>query len=78
MGKGDTEKKEEAETKEAVVEEATADQLEAQWGGDDEIDIDMGDEILAETAKDGEEAKETDENQDSDIFVPPNAGPDPI
>lgn len=51
VGKGDNDKKEEGEEKEAAVIEATADQLEAQWGGDDEIDIDMGDEILAEAEK---------------------------
>lgn len=38
----------------------------------------MGDEILAEADKVENGVLEPEENQDSDIFVPPNAGADPI
>ena len=52
------------------------------WGDDDELDIDMGDDLgiddgdkdNADPLIDGMDAA----NADSDIFVPPSTGPDPI
>lgn len=59
---------------EEVKEEATLDQLEgAAWGDEDEIDIDMGDDPAI--APDQTEAAV---ELDSDIFVPPSHGADPI
>lgn len=62
----------------AAPEEATAEQLEADWGGDDDIDIDMGEDIMAAAEKAEDGGEPLDSNEDSDIFIPPNAGADPI
>jgi len=59
---------------EEVKEEATADQLEGtNWGDEEEIDIDMGDDP-AIAADQPELAAEL----DNEFFVPPNHGADPI
>lgn len=79
VGKTGTETTEATEQKEAAPEEATAEQLEADWGGDDDIDIDMGEDMLAGAEPEAVDGVEnTDSNVESDIFVPPNAGADPI
>ena len=78
VGKSDAEATENKESKEAPPEEATAEQLEADWGGDDDIDIDMGDDMLAGAEPEADGAEQVDANVDSDIFVPPNAGADQI
>lgn len=63
-----------------AVEEATLENLDgAQWGdGDDPIDIDMGEDLVANAdnadGADGQAAG----GQDGDIFVPPAQGADPI
>jgi hypothetical protein len=62
------------ETVEEVKEEATVEQLEGTaWGDEDDIDIDMGDDP-AIAADQPEQTVE----EESDIFVPPNHGADPI
>jgi len=50
---------------------------EAEWGGDDDLDIDA-DEILGSANKEGELINVDGVDEDSDIFVPPSAGIDPI
>jgi hypothetical protein len=55
---------------------------DAWGGGEDDIDIDMADDILggadanADAGADGAGALDT--AADSDIFVPPSAGVDPL
>ena len=63
-----------------MVEEATLDNLgEAQWGEEDEIDIDMGDDLMAGEGEKGDADPFIDGTGiESDIFVPPSAGPDPL
>ena len=64
------------ETKEEAP-EATIEQLEgAQWGDEDEIDIDMGDDLVPDGEQPAGQSLAMEE--DSDIFVPPNQGSDPI
>lgn len=59
---------------EEVQEEATVDQLEgAAWGDEDEIDIDMGDDPAI-----APDQPDTVAELESDIFVPPSHGADPI
>ena len=59
---------------EEVKEEATIDQLEgAAWGDEDDIDIDMGDDPAI-----APDQTETVAELESEIFVPPNHGADPI
>lgn len=65
------------------VEEATLENLEdAAWGEADGIDIDMGDDILAQEgagATGGDPFLDGDATtMDTDIFVPPSAGADPL
>jgi len=64
-----------------AVEEATLENLDgAQWGDDEEpIDIDMGEELggLGD-AQDGPDGKAAEGTQNSDIFVPPAHGAEPI
>lgn len=50
------------------------------WGEEDDgIDIDMGEDIMAETAASGTGDDLIDgDNIESDIFVPPSAGADPL
>jgi len=73
-----------AVTKE-TVQEATLENLDdGNWGDDDELDIDMGDDIMADGAADDKQKGDPlidgmdAANADSDIFVPPSVGPDPI
>ena len=61
------------------VEEATLDNMDAAWE-EEGIDIDMPDDLMAEDNKgtgdpliDGDTS-----NMDTDIFVPPNPGPDAL
>jgi len=72
-----------AETKETVQEATLENMDDGNWGDDDELDIDMGDDLMADNADnqengdpliDGMDAA----NADSDIFVPPSLGADPI
>lgn len=65
------------DTQQEIIEEANIDG--AEWGGDDDIDIDMGADMLGDAA--GVDAPldiNDDGNGFSDIFVPPSSGPDPI
>lgn len=64
------------EKTEEVKEEATIEQLEGNaWGDEEEIDIDMGDDpAIPADQPEGEAPVEL----DSDIFVPPSHGADPI
>lgn len=79
---GDSTASGQGETKEAV-EEATLVEDDAWGGGDDDIDIDMGDDLLggadagADAAADGVGGLDS-AALDSDIFVPPSAGADPL
>ena len=59
---------------EEVKEEATADQLEGtNWGDEEEIDIDMGDDPAIAA-----DQPELTADLDNEFFVPPNQGADPI
>ena len=70
--------REDKQEKSAVV-EATLEDLDAQWGDDEEpIDIDMGDDLAAADAGEGADGKAGEGTQDGDIFVPPAHGADPI
>lgn len=76
---------EQSEKKPEVVAEATLDNLDdAQWGDGDELEIDMAEDlgmVDAEEQKTGDpliDGVDGDDQLDSDIFVPPAAGPDPI
>lgn len=68
-----------------VVEQATLDNLDGgDWGdGEDPIDIDMGDDLMADAdvAAGGDDAGgagQIDSSVDNDIFVPPSQGADPL
>lgn len=79
---GDSTASGQGETKEAV-EEATLVEDDAWGGGEDDIEIDMGDDVLggadigAMLDADGGVAQDSAE-LDCGIFVPPSAGADPL
>jgi hypothetical protein len=62
------------------VAEATLDGVEDAWGDEEDgIDIDMGeDDLTADTGAQGATGDPLLDNMDSDIFVPPAAGADPL
>jgi coatomer subunit alpha len=71
------------ESKPKVTAAATAAAVSnAKWGDDDDIDIDadFNDATGGATGEDFEDVKgvESNANEESDIFVPPSQGPDPL